>query len=76
MNVKFHFLNLHLDHFPEYVGHFSDEQGEIFHQETRTLERRYKDSWDVDMISDYCWSLKREHLMLGKSLKNHFWKLS
>ncbi|CAH2083922.1 unnamed protein product [Euphydryas editha] len=58
MSVKLHYLNSHLDHFPENLGHFSDEQGERFHQEIRTMDERYKGRWNVHMMSDYCWSLK------------------
>jgi len=37
MNVKLHFLDAHLDKFPENLGDFSEEQGERFHQDIRKL---------------------------------------
>ena len=32
MSVKVHFLHSHIDYFPENLGHYSEEQGERFHQ--------------------------------------------
>jgi hypothetical protein len=42
MSLKIHFLNLHLDFFPENLGAVSEEQGERFHQEIKEMERRYQ----------------------------------
>lgn len=75
MSVKLHYLHSHLDYFPENLGHLSDEQGERFHQEIRTMEERYKGRWDVHMMADYCWSLKRDlpqDSHARKSLKRSF----
>lgn len=60
MSVKVHFLHSHLDRFPENLGHFSEEQGERFHQDIRTMEERYQGHWDKHMMADYCWGLIRE----------------
>ncbi|XP_066198436.1 uncharacterized protein [Saccopteryx leptura] len=60
MSVKIHFLNSHLDKFPEYLGTVSDEQGECFHQDLKTMEERYQGRWDRNMMADYCWSIKRD----------------
>ncbi|GBM72637.1 hypothetical protein AVEN_238222-1 [Araneus ventricosus] len=38
----------------------SDEQGERFHQDIKEMERRYQGRWDVNMMADYCWCLKRD----------------
>ncbi|GBL84400.1 hypothetical protein AVEN_117167-1 [Araneus ventricosus] len=38
----------------------SEEQGERFHQDVRDIERRYQGRWDVNMLADYCWMLRRE----------------
>lgn len=38
MSIKMHFLFSHLDHFPENLGDLSEEQGERFHQDIRTME--------------------------------------
>lgn len=58
MRVNLNYLNSHLDEFPENLGHFSNEQGERFHQEIHTIEERYKSRWDVRIMADYCWSLR------------------
>jgi len=38
MNLKLHFLHSHLDKFPDNLGHFSEEQGERFHQDIQVME--------------------------------------
>ena len=41
MSLKIHMLHSHLDLFPDNCGVLSDEQGEGFHQEIATMEKRY-----------------------------------
>nr|XP_022900293.1 uncharacterized protein LOC111413523 [Onthophagus taurus] len=60
MSLKIHFLHSHLDFFPSNLGAESDEQGERFHQDLMTLERRYEGYWDAGMMGDYLWSVIRE----------------
>lgn len=60
MSVKLHYLHSHLDRFPENLGDFSEEQGERFHQDIKTMEDRYQGRWDTKMMADYCWNLKRD----------------
>ncbi|KYN17742.1 hypothetical protein ALC57_09970, partial [Trachymyrmex cornetzi] len=60
MSIKIHFLHSHLDFFPENLGQMSDEQGERFHQEIRTIEERFQGKSSINMLADYCWSLIRE----------------
>ena len=60
MNIKLHFLFSHIDCFPENLGAVSEEQGERFHQELKTMEKRYQGLWNISMMADYCWTLKRE----------------
>ena len=60
MSIKVHFLFSHLDEFPENLGAYNDEQGERFHQDIKTMETRYQGRWDVNMMADYCWNLKRD----------------
>ena len=45
--------------FPRQSWRFSEEQGERFHQDIRTMEERYQGRWDVHMMADYCWTLIR-----------------
>ena len=60
MSIKVHFLHNHLNQFPENLGDVSDEQGERFHQDIKTIEERYQGRWDIKMMADYCWNLKRD----------------
>ena len=75
MSIKLHFLSSHLDYFPDNCGDYSEEQGERFHQDIRVMEERYHGRWDVNMLADYCWSLKRDSptvMHVLKSLKRPF----
>lgn len=60
MSLKIHFLDSHLDFFPENLGALSDEHGERFHQQLKSMERRYQGFWDERMMGDYIWFLIRE----------------
>jgi hypothetical protein len=60
MSIKLHYLHNHLHFFPENLGDFSEEQGERFHQDIKTMEERYQGLWDAHMMADYCWTLKRD----------------
>lgn len=60
MSLKVHFLHSHVEYFPENLGAYSEEQGERFHQDVRDIERRYQGRWNVNMLADYCWMLKRD----------------
>ena len=42
MSLKIHFLESHLDFFPENLGKVSDEHGERFHQDITAMEKRYQ----------------------------------
>lgn len=69
MNLKLHFLDSHIDYFPENLGDFSEEQGERFHQDLKAMEFRYQGRWDVNMMADFCWSVKRECTKRGVKCK-------
>ncbi|KAK5649680.1 hypothetical protein RI129_000709 [Pyrocoelia pectoralis] len=60
MSIKVHYLYSHLDRFPENLGDLSEEQGERFHQDIKTMEDRYQGRWGSHMMADYCWSLQRD----------------
>ena len=63
MSLKVHFLDCHLDFFPENLSTVSDEHGERFHQDVYTMERRYiqyQGKWHRSMLADYCWTLRRD----------------
>ena len=61
MSLELHFLNSHIDYFTINLGDYSDDQGERFIQDIKEMEKRYQGRWDVNMMSDHCWSLKREN---------------
>ena len=69
MSIKVHFLNSHLDKFPENLGDISDEQGERFHQDIKAMEERYQGKWDTHMMADYCWSIKSDCMEMKHSRK-------
>ena len=75
MFVKMHFLCLHLDYIPDNCGGYTKEQGKRSHQDLRQMEERYQGYWEVNMLADYCWCLKRDlpdSMHRRKSLKRHF----
>jgi len=58
MSLKAHFLECHLDFFPENLSTVSDEHRQRFHQDISTIERRYQGKRSPSMLADYCWTLK------------------
>ena len=75
MSLKMHFLRSHLGYFPDNCGENSKEQGGRFHQDIRTMEERYQGRWDINILADCCWCLKRDlpgEKHKRKSLKKSF----
>jgi hypothetical protein len=60
MSLKMHFLDSHLDFFPQNLGNVSDEHGERFHQDISTVETHCQGKWNPSMLADYCWTLRRD----------------
>ncbi|GBM59891.1 hypothetical protein AVEN_62370-1 [Araneus ventricosus] len=60
MSLKIHFLDSHLNFFPDNYGQVSDEHGERFHQDVANMEKRYQGNWSTTNLSDYCWALIRD----------------
>ena len=60
LSVKVHLIYSHLDYFPENLGSMSEEQGERFYQDLKTMEKRYQGRWNKNMTADFCWGLKRD----------------
>jgi len=60
MSLKIHFLESHLDFFPENLGKVSDVHGERIHQDLTAMEKRYQGKWTSSMLADFCWTLKRD----------------
>ena len=73
--VKVHFLHSHVKYFLANLDEMSEEQGERFHQDTKTMEKRYQGRWNVNMMADYCWCLQRDSdssNLTRKTLKRKF----
>jgi len=45
---------------PENCGAVNDENGERFHQDIFSMEKRYQGKWNWAMLADYCWTLARD----------------
>ena len=76
MSLKIHFLDDHLDDFPPNCGDYSDEHGERFHQEIKTLETRYTSKNICHLLGEYCWFICRENEpeIRRKTSKRKNWK--
>ena len=59
MSLNIHFLHSHLDFCPEKCGAVGDEDGESFHRDISSMEKRYQGKWNWAMLADYCWTLAR-----------------
>lgn len=57
-------------YFLEYLGAFSEEKGERFRQDIKEIESRYQANWNIIMIADYCWMLKRDNSWLVHKKKS------
>ena len=71
MSKKVHFLHTHLDYFHQNLGDTSEKHGERFHQDIKSIETRCQSRWDVSMMADYCWCLKRDfkNIEIAKNAK-------
>ena len=71
MSIKLHYMYSHLDFFSDNMGDISDEHGERFHQDIKTMERRYQGRWDPVMMGDYMWTLVRSNKQATYRKKQH-----
>ena len=60
MSLNIHFLESHLDFFPENLSEVSDEHSERFHQDLMAMEKRYQGKWTSSMLAEHCLTLKRD----------------
>ena len=60
MSLKTHFLDSHLDFFPNKLGAVSEEHGERLHQDISALVKRYQEQRSARMLAAYCWTMKRD----------------
>ncbi|GBN95358.1 hypothetical protein AVEN_107686-1 [Araneus ventricosus] len=75
MSLEIHFLNCRLAFFPENIGSVRDEQGERFHQDISTMEKRYQGQWsssDVSTRSIFFFVVKKDISQEGHSV-GLFW---
>lgn len=56
MSVKLHFVQSHLDFFPDNMESVSNKQGE-FHKAVAEMEKRYSKLNEKKMFIDYFWTL-------------------
>jgi len=75
MSKKVHFLDSHLDFFPEIFGAVSDEYGGRFRQDISTMEKRYQGKWSLRMLADYCWTVKGYILQAKCKKATHYYFL-
>ena len=71
MSLKIHFLDSHLNFFPENLGDVSKR----FHQDISTFETSYQGKYNSKMLVDYCWILKMNLIQAKhcrKANKNYF----
>ncbi|GBN23651.1 hypothetical protein AVEN_94470-1 [Araneus ventricosus] len=54
MSLNIHFLDSHLNFFPDNCGQVSDEHGERFHQDIANMEQRSQGNLSTAMLADYC----------------------
>jgi hypothetical protein len=77
LNLKIHFLDSHLDLFPENLGEVIDKHGERFNQNIMAMKKCYEGKWTFSMLADYCWKLKRDvpdAKYRQKSYTSTFWR--
>lgn len=60
MSPKIHYLHQHLDFFRENLGKISDEHGERFHQEIKSIEFHFQGKSDTHMLAEYVWNAFEE----------------
>jgi len=56
MSLKIHFLESHLDFFPENIGEVCDKHSERFHQDIMTMKKRFQGKW-----AQVCWQTIAGH---------------
>jgi len=60
MSIKLYFAYSHVHNFPENLDDVGDEKGEWVHQNVKAIEEKYQMRWNVSVMANYCWSIKRE----------------
>ena len=53
-------MDAHLDRFPGNCGAYSNEHGELLHEEMLSIEERFKGKSVTRMLSEYCWLIRSD----------------
>lgn len=61
MSPKIHYLQQHLDFFPDNLGKVSDEHGERVHQQMKKIEERFQGKPLENMLAEFVWYSFEEH---------------
>ena len=51
MSLNSHFMNSHVEYFPENLGDYREKRHERFHQVIKVMEQRYQGRWDEKMMA-------------------------
>jgi hypothetical protein len=51
MSLGVHFLDPHLDFFPENLEAVSEKHSQRFHQDISTMEKQYHGKWNSSMLA-------------------------
>ena len=60
MSLNLYIFHSHIDEFKDNLVDYLEGQGERFHQDVKSFEKRYKGQYNKHMIGDYIWNLLRE----------------
>lgn len=71
MSIKLHYLHCHLANLQENLGGVSNKPGEQFLRYLKVVEDRYEGRWDMHMMVDYVWSIKRNSPQFKHSRKSY-----
>jgi len=59
MSLKVHFLDYHLEFFPENLEAVNNKHIQQFHQNISSMAKWYQGKWSPSMLADDCdWDLK------------------
>ena len=58
MSLKLHFMDSHVEYFPENRGDYSKEQGERLRQDIKVMQQQYQGRENKNIMVDHCWMLK------------------
>ncbi|GBO44042.1 hypothetical protein AVEN_5001-1 [Araneus ventricosus] len=71
MSLKVHFLDSHLDYFPENLGVVSEEQGERFHQDIKEMMKQFVKALpeESECFKYFCEAKLKEGVFVGPDIR-------